>query len=443
MTQLGELALWLALLMAAWCTTLSLEGAVMKRAPLAASGARGLHASLFFVALSTAGLLSAFLADDFSVRYVALHSGTNLAALYTVCALWSGPQGTLLLSALLLAASGSLAVAMVGRGERDRARGAWLAATLGLFLLALLAITVFRANPFEHVARAPADGRGLDPQLQDRAMALAPPLVLLGVASACVPAALANAGFIARRFDAGWFSRLRISVLISWVPLTAGIVLGMHWAYASPAWSGFWARNPAWIAAAASWLVLTVFLGVVELRHASRAAASEADRLRQRAGRVLVTVAVTLVLVAFAVRPFARNYDVQLEDGQRYEAKDAWGHQWTFTSQGASRMERPGYDVTAVALLPTRDGVRQPFVASESREYFAASGLNVYPPRTVPGVRSTLAQDLYVVVSDASDGRAALRISFKPLVELEWIGGVLLTLGGLLLFIPSRAEYAT
>jgi cytochrome c biogenesis factor len=87
--------------------------------------------------------------------------------------------------------------------------------------------------------------------------------------------------------------------------------------------------------------------------------------------------------------------------------------------------------------------VRQPFVASESREYFVASGLNVYPPRTVPGIRSSLAQDVYVVVSDAGDGRAALRISFKPLVELEWIGGVFLLLGGLVLFIPSRAEYAT
>jgi cytochrome c biogenesis factor len=442
LTQLGELSLWLALLMAAWCVTLSVEGAIAKRASLAASGARGLHASLFFVALAAAGLLSAFLGDDFSVRYVALHSGTNLPAPYAVGALWSGPQGTILLSALLLAVSASLAVRSARRGG-DRARAAWFVAAVGLVLLALLAIAVFEENPFERVARAPSDGRGLDPQLQDSAMLLAPPLVLLGIVSACVPAALAIAAVIARRLDAAWFLRIRASVLIAWVPLTAGIVLGMRWAYVSPGWSGFWAQNPVWTVGAVAWLALSAFLGAAELRHGVRAPASEADGLRRRAGRVLVTVAVTLMLVALAARRYAKDYDVQLGDGQRYQATDAWGHQWTFTSQGASRMERPGNDVTAVALLPTRDGVRQPFVASESREYYVANGLNVYPPRTVPGIRSSLAQDLYVVVSDAGNGRAALRISFKPLVELEWIGGVLLTLGGLLLFIPSRAEYAT
>ena len=86
--------------------------------------------------------------------------------------------------------------------------------------------------------------------------------------------------------------------------------------------------------------------------------------------------------------------------------------------------------------------MRQPFVASESRQYYAAGGLDVYEPETVPGVRSSLAQDLWVVLSDAGEGRAVLRIGFRPLAELAWTGGVLLTLGGILLFWPPGAADA-
>jgi cytochrome c biogenesis factor len=443
LTQLGELSLWLALLMAAWCTTLSAEGAILRRGPLAESGARGLYASLFFAALAVAGLASAFVGDDFSVRYVAMHSGSNVSLAYAVCAIWSGPEGTLLFSSLLLAGFACAGVALVRRRKRERARVAWVVAALGLIVLALLATTAFGANPFERVVRAPSDGRGLDPQLLSPAMALVPPLLLAGLASICLPVALAIAAFIRPRvgkpFDDGRLPPLQAAILLSWFLLTTGIVLGAHWAYVSPGWTGFWAHNPVTAASVVCWLACSALLGAIELGR-GRGAVSEADIIRRRVGRAIIAGAALLLIAAFAGRSFTRNYDVQLGDGQRYDAKDAWGHQWTFISQGASRLERPGNDVTSVALLPTRDGVRQPFVASESREYYAASGLNVYPPRTVPGIRSTLGEDLYVVVSDAGEGRAVLRISFKPLVELAWIGGVLLALGGLLLFIPSRPE---
>jgi len=145
---------------------------------------------------------------------------------------------------------------------------------------------------------------------------------------------------------------------------------------------------------------------------------------------------------ALAARPLTKNYDVQIDDGSRYAATDAWGHAWSFTSQGESRIERPGDDVTALALLPTRDGVRQPFLLSESRQYYGAGGLDIYPPQTVPAIRRGLAQDVVVVLSDAEDGHSVLRISFRPLVELAWAGAMLLTLGGALFFWPPRQEGA-
>ncbi|MFI5244512.1 MAG: cytochrome c-type biogenesis CcmF C-terminal domain-containing protein, partial [Gemmatimonadales bacterium] len=265
----------------------------------------------------------------------------------------------------------------------------------------------------------------------------------LGVACAAVSLVLAAPSLVLRRLDAGLLTDVRARALGAWGLLSAAFLLAARWSYVSPGLRALEAGSPAVITGATAWLALTLWLVAMELRHAVRTPQSEADRMRHRAGRVLAGVGTALCLIMFATRPLARDYDVQISDGDQYQAKDAWGRQWTFTSQGASRLEREGDDVTAVALMPTRDGVRQPFVASESRQYYGAGGLDIYPAQTVPGIRSTIAQDLVVVLADAGEGRAVLRISFKPLVEFGWTGGVLLEIGLLLLFWPPRATYAT
>jgi cytochrome c biogenesis factor len=442
LTQLGELSLWIALLMASWCATLAVQGALMHRKSLTESGARGLYASLFFTALAAAGLVAAFIGDDYSLRYVAMHSSANVETFYKFCALWSGDGGELLLASLMLAAAGSAAAWRGLRRDADRARAALMVATLGLVLTAVLAATAFKANPFALVARAPGDGRGLDPMLRHPLMAVQPPLMLLGAACAAVPLAMAASALMRRRLDGVLLAELRASALVSWGLLSAAFLLAARWAYVSPGLRALRQGSPAVITSAIAWLLLTLFLIVMELRHAARSPLSEADAMRRRAGRLLAAGGAGLWLMVFAARPLARDYDVQINDGEEYRAKDAWGHEWTFTSQGTSRLERQGDDVTALALLPKRDGVRQPFVASESRQYYGEGGLDIYPAQTVPGIRGTIAQDLVVVLADAGEGRAVLRISFRPLVELVWTGGVLLALGGLLLFWPPRAEYA-
>ncbi len=246
---------------------------------------------------------------------------------------------------------------------------------------------------------------------------------------------------IARHGGSDWFARVRAASLAAWVPLSASILLGLHWAYVTPGLRNLRGHSAATIVSAIAWIALSALLVGGEVRRAPLAPLSEADIMRRRAGRILLGGGVALVLIAFATSPLRKDYGVQLGDGEQYRAKDAWGQQWTFTSQGASRLERPGDDVTAVALLPTRDGARQPFVTSESRQYFGPSGLDIFPPQPVPGIRSTFAQDLYVVVGEIGDGTAALRISFRPLIEFVWIGGVLVVLGGFLFFWIPRAEF--
>src|ERR1035437_5314066 len=112
----------MALLMAAWCTTLAVQGALMHRVSLTKSGARGLCAALLFTTLSAVGLGTAFLGDDYSLRYVAMHSGSNAEPFYKICAFWSGGGGELLLASLVLAVVGSAAALIGLRRDADPAR---------------------------------------------------------------------------------------------------------------------------------------------------------------------------------------------------------------------------------------------------------------------------------------------------------------------------------
>lgn len=438
MTQLGELSLWIALLMAVWCFTLSLQGALIKRPALTSSGARGLHAALGFTLLAAAGLMTAFVSDDYSLRYVAQHSGLNVEMYYKICAFWSDGAGQFLLLSLLLAIAGSGGAVITMRRDGDRVRAAWTVAILGLIVATALAITGFKANPFAMLARPQQDGRGLDPILRHPLMLLQPPLMLFGAACAALPLALAAAAAIRSHVDRELFARIRAGAVESWVLLTAGLLLGLRWAYVSPGLRAAWEHSPPVLASSSIWIALTLFLLAVELRRSTRSALSEADLMRGRAGRGLAVLGIILCLIMLGARSLTKDYDAQIADGEKYSAKDSWGHAWTFTSQGASRLEREGDDVIAVALMPTRDGARQPFITSESRQYYGPGGLDIYPAQTVPGIRSGVAQDLFVVLSDAGEGRAVLRISFKPLIELVWAGGVLLALGGLLWFWPPR-----
>ena len=441
MTQFGELSLWIALLMAAWCTTLAVQGALMRRPAFTESGVRGLYVSFVFTAFAGAALMIAFVFGDYAVRFVAMHSGLNNALLERASAFWSAGAGVWMLLSLLLTAAASVAARGSMRRDADRALAAWTVAMLGLAVFAALAVTAFKQNPFVLFPRVPTDGRGLDPVFRNSAMVIQPPLMLLGVACAVVSLAIAAACVI-RRHSAGALSaRPRAFALASWTLLSAAFVLGAHWAYTSPGLQSRVQGTPVVLGSGAAWLVMTLFLVAAEVRD-RRSPRAEAIAVRRRAGWVLGACGAVLCATSLAAHPRWKNYDAQIDDGAQYRARDAWGHDWTFTSQGASRLERPGDDVTALALLPTRDGVRQPFLSSESRQYYGPGGLDIYPAQTVPAIRRTVAQDLFVVLSDAGEGHAVLRISFRPLAELAWPGGVLLALGGLLLFWPPRTENA-
>ena len=258
MTLLGELALWVALVMAAWGTTASFAGGALRNRSLIASGERAVYATLAFVIVASLGLISALLRSDFSLRYVASYTSANLPTPYKISAFWAGQSGSLLFWTLVLAVYATVAVWLNRR--RLPALAPYVAGTLSAVTLFFLLVTAFGSNPYDRLLWLPPDGRGMNPQLQNPGMAIHPPTLYFGYVATAVPFAFAVAALITRRLDAEWLGAVRRWALLSWVFLTIGILLGMWWAYVELGWGGYWAWDPVENASVLPWLTGTAFL---------------------------------------------------------------------------------------------------------------------------------------------------------------------------------------
>ena len=258
MILIGELSLWVALLMAIWCATVSFTGARTGRQDLMASGERALHATTFMVVLASLGLWTALLTHDFSLEYVASNTSANMPRIYVFTAFWGGQAGSMLFWALILSIYSSIAVATTR--SKSPTLVPWATGTLATVLVFFIATTCFKANPYTRLDFLPVDGRGMNPQLQNPGMAIHPPNLYLGYVATTIPFAFAIAALATRRLDSEWLGIVRRWSLISWFFLTVGITLDMWWAYVELGWGGYWAWDPVENASFLPWLTGTAFL---------------------------------------------------------------------------------------------------------------------------------------------------------------------------------------
>ncbi len=264
MILVGELALWVALLMAAWCATVSFAGGKLARADLIASGERAAYATGALVLTASIGLWTAILTHDFSLKYVASFTSSNLPTVYLIAAFWGGQAGSLLFWTLILSAF--TAVAVFSNRDRNRVLMPYVTGTLGVLLLFFLATLCFASSPYERLDWIPAEGRGMNPQLQNPGMAIHPPNLYFGFVATHIPFAFVIAALITRQLDSEWLAAVRRWALLSWLFLTVGIVLGMWWAYVELGWGGYWAWDPVENSSLLPWLTQTAFLHSVMIQ---------------------------------------------------------------------------------------------------------------------------------------------------------------------------------
>ena len=251
--ELGQIALALALLLSLLLGILPLLGAQRASAPLMATARPLAYAVLVFIAIAFAILTHAFVVQDFSLAYVATNSNSLLPVIYRYSAVWGAHEGSLLLWVLILA----LWIAAVARFSRSLPLDvvARVLAVMGWVAVGFLAFLIFTSNPFERVLPAAAEGRDLNPLLQDPGLIIHPPLLYTGYVGFSVAFAFAVAALIAGKVDSQWVRWSRPWTNVAWSFLTIGIALGSWWAYYELGWGGWWFWDPVENASFMPWLV--------------------------------------------------------------------------------------------------------------------------------------------------------------------------------------------
>lgn len=262
--DLGSVALWIALLIGAWGSVAAFMGGKRGRPELAASAERAVYVIWGLLFVASCALMRALLTHDFSIEYVASYTSRNLPLYYTWSAFYAGQKGSLLFWAIVVATWGTLAL-LFNRGKY-RELMPYVAGVVCVVVTFFVATMVFSANPFERLSFIPADGRGLNPQLQNPGMTIHPPMLYLGYTSITIPFAFALGALISGKLDTGWIHAIRRWTLLSWLFLSAGIVLGMWWAYVELGWGGYWAWDPVENASFLPWLTMTAFLHSVMIQ---------------------------------------------------------------------------------------------------------------------------------------------------------------------------------
>ncbi len=265
--ELGNFSLMLALCLALVQGVMPIVGAWRGDARWMALARPAAAGQLLLVTLSFAALVTAFVNNDFSLAYVAGNSNSLLPLEYRIAGAWGGHEGSLLLWIEMLALW-TFAVACLSRQLPDVMVSRVLG-VLGLVSVGFLCFLLFTSNPFDRLLPAVADGRDLNPLLQDFGMIVHPPMLYMGYVGFSVAFAFAIAALMGGQLDAAWARWSRPWTLVAWVFLTLGIFMGSYWAYYELGWGGWWFWDAVENASFMPWLVgsaLVHSLAVTEKR---------------------------------------------------------------------------------------------------------------------------------------------------------------------------------
>ncbi|MCP4582877.1 MAG: cytochrome c biogenesis protein CcsA [candidate division Zixibacteria bacterium] len=212
------------------------------------------------VIFATTYLISLFLNDRFEFSYVAGYSSSDLSTNFKITSLWAGQEGSFLLWALL----GVLLGLWVKYKAKEQLGWVMFFYLFGqLFLFVLMNIS----SPFALNQVVPADGRGLNPLLQNYWMQIHPPIMFLGYAATFIPFAFAMAALATKQYDR-WVKLTFPWAIFSVCTLGAGIFLGGYWAYETLGWGGFWGWDPVENASLVPWLgSIALMHGMIIERH--------------------------------------------------------------------------------------------------------------------------------------------------------------------------------
>ncbi|MEK6563137.1 MAG: cytochrome c biogenesis protein CcsA, partial [Candidatus Binatota bacterium] len=285
---IGHASVIAALLFAVWGIIAPVIGSRPGRERFYASTRAAIMGQFFLVTLASLSLIYGLVTTDFSIKYVAFNTTRATPIYYRVTGLWGALEGSLLLWEWILIIFSGL-VAWIYK-ERHRELMPWVLMIFSIVSAFFLVVLGFVSNPFESVFPVPADGRGLNPLLEDANMMTHPPLLYTGFVGLTVPYAFAMAALIRGKLDEAWIVTTRRWTLTAWFFLTMGNLVGAWWSYHVLGWGGYWAWDPVENTAFMPWLPATAFLHSVQV---------------QERRRMLKVWNLSLIIIAFSLTIFA------------------------------------------------------------------------------------------------------------------------------------------
>ena len=256
--ELGNIALWIGFVVALYGAAAAIVGHRRHHAVLLESGYTAVLVHCALVSIALLSLEYALITSDFSIRYVAFNSSRNYSVWYKIAGLWGALEGSLLLWAWMQAVLAAQVVLMYRRKHRDFIP--YVSAVLMGISAFFLSVLLIPANPFETHFPVPAEGRGLNPLLEDTSMLVHPLLLYSGYVGFTVPYAFAMAALMTGRLREEWLYITRRWAVTAWVFLTSGIIYGGWWSYHVLGWGGYWAWDPVENASIMPWLAGTAYI---------------------------------------------------------------------------------------------------------------------------------------------------------------------------------------
>jgi len=212
----------------------------------------------FFVIISFLGLILSFVNSDFSNQTVFNHSHTTKPLFYKISGTWGNHEGSLLLWLLVLTLF--ILIFLLKSKEQTKKYRILTLLFQQVIIIGFFIFVIKTSNPFNYIFPTPNEGLGLNPILQDPALAIHPPILYLGYVGSSIIFSSTLAATTLNYISKEWAKHIKQWILVSWIFLTLGILLGSIWAYYELGWGGFWFWDPVENVSLMPWLALTTLL---------------------------------------------------------------------------------------------------------------------------------------------------------------------------------------
>jgi cytochrome c-type biogenesis protein CcmF len=288
MPSLGSFLLLASFVVCAYSVAASVAGARRRSVRLIESGIGAFYLVSALMTVASGVIVHAFVTNNYSIKYVQRYSDSAQPLAYKIASYWGGLDGSIMFWVFLLGVFG--AVAVYTNRERHRELMPYVVAVISTVQMFFIFLMVVHNNPFStFLSQAPAEGKGLNPLLQNFYMAIHPPSLYTGFVAMTIPFAFGIAALITGYLDDSWLRAVRRWTMVGWLFLSFGLTLGMLWAYEELGWGGFWGWDPVENAGLLPWFTATAFLHSV--------------MVQERRGMLRVWN-VTLVIVTFFLTIF-------------------------------------------------------------------------------------------------------------------------------------------